>query len=389
MRVAVVTHYFPTSVNPWAGHSAYQTMRVLAKRCDLHVFYPVSTYPAILTPPSRRGGSIDRDWRPGEVDVTYIPYPALPVITRALNGYVIARTLLPHVRRYRPDIILNYVVYPNGFAAVRIARSLRVPSVVTAIGSDLNRMADPLCAALTRSTLRNADFVTTVSNDLANTARRLGADPARCKPKLNGCDTSIFYPADRAEARLELGLDPTAEIILYVGRLDFRKGLVELIDAMVSVHAARPQAHCYIIGDGPDEGIVRAAIAKHGLESAVTVVPSCVSRMVARWMAAADLVTLPSYNEGCPNVVLEALSAGRPVVATRVGGIPELMDDRCGRLIAARNVRELAEALEETLGKAWDPNLIARMRSRGWSDVSNDLFEILKETLARPLNHPR
>jgi glycosyltransferase involved in cell wall biosynthesis len=389
MRVAVVTHYFPTSVNPWAGHSAYQTMRILAKQCDLHVFYPVSTYPAILTPPSRRGGSIDRNWRPGEVDVTYIPYPALPVITRALNGFVIAHTLLPHVRCYRPDIILNYVVYPNGFAAVRIARALGVPSVVTAIGSDLNRMADPLCAALTRSTLRNADFVTTVSNDLANTARRLGANPDRCKPKLNGCDTSIFYPADRAEARLELGLDPQTEIILYVGRLDFRKGLVELIDAMVSVRATRPQAHCYIIGDGPDKGMLRTAIEKHHLESCITLAPSCVSKKVARWMAACDVVTLPSYNEGCPNVVLEALSAGRPVVATRVGGIPELMDDRCGRLVAARNVPELAEALEDTLIKVWDASLIASMRSRGWADVSDDLLEILKEALARPLSRPR
>ena len=76
---------------------------------------------------------------------------------------------------------------------------------------------------------------------------------------------------------------------------------------------------------------------------------ACPTTQVATWMAAADLVALPSYNEGCPNVVIEALSAGRPVVATHVGGVPELMDDTCGRLVAPMDTPALVQALDEVL----------------------------------------
>ena len=76
-------------------------------------------------------------------------------------------------------------------------------------------------------------------------------------------------------------------------------------------------------------------------------------------MAAADLVTLPSYMEGCPNVVLEALACGRPVVATNVGGIPEIMSDECGQLVPPRDPSALAQALASVLDRTWDAAAIS------------------------------
>ncbi len=379
LRVAVVTQYFPTSAQPWAGHSAYQTLRPLSRFCELHVFYPEARYPAWLTPPGARRPALNRTWSPPEVPVTYLPYPALPVISRPLNGWLMSRRLLPAVRTFAPNLILNYVVYPDGFAALRIARALRVPVVLTAIGSDLNRMSDRLVAALTRSTLRRADRTTTVSNDLRTTAIRLGAPAARTRAILNGCDTSVFYPRDRKQARQALSLDPSAEIVLYVGRLDVRKGLVELIEAMALLRQYRPVTRCHLIGDGPDKPILTAAILRNNLTAQVTLVPSCPTQAVAQWMAAADLVTLPSYREGCPNVVLEALAAGRPVVATHVGGIPELMDDTCGRLIPDHDATSLAHALNEVLSQSWSAEAISSRHSRSWHDVAQDLHQLLEE----------
>ena len=98
-------------------------------------------------------------------------------------------------------------------------------------------------------------------------------------------------------------------------------------------------------------------------------------------MAAADLVTLPSYREGCPNVVIEALASGRPVVATDVGGIPELMDGASGELVPARDAEALSAALDRVLGQPWDPRAISTRHSRSWSDVSNDVEAILRRTL--------
>lgn len=377
MRVAVVTQYFPTSAQPWAGHSAYQTLRRLALSCDVAVFYPFATYPAALRPKTSTA-AVDRNWQPAGVGAQYIAYPALPIVTRPLNGWTMYRRLLPHVRAYRPDVILNYVVYPDGYAAVRIGRALGVPVVLTAIGSDLNRIPGRLVGSLTRAALRGAAFTTTVSGDLLQTARRLGADPAHSAAILNGCDTAIFHPRDRSGARAALGIDAHAQVVLYAGRLDIRKGLRELVDAVAALRNRRPTLHCYLLGDGPDKPLLQQAIGRHNLQNTVSFVPAARTETVAQWMAAADLFTLPSYKEGCPNVVIEALASGRPVVATSVGGIPELMDAQSGRLVPAADAAALERALDETLSQQWSAEEIANRHHRSWEDVSNDLLAILQ-----------
>jgi teichuronic acid biosynthesis glycosyltransferase TuaC len=382
MRVAVITRYFPTSQEPWAGHSAYRTLRFLAQRCDLKVFYPESQYPKGLTPRSRANRAIDFNHQMPDVAVKYIPYPALPAISRPLNGWAAARSVLPFVRQFQPEIILNYIIYPDGQAATVVGRALRVPVVVTAIGSDLNRIPDPLCGVLTRRVLRRADGVITVSGDLLKTARKLGASPKRSRAILNGCDTSVFFPQDRDAARRALRIDAEGEAIVYVGRLDMAKGLGELAEAMARLHKGRPGARCYIVGDGPDKALVEQAIAKHEAGGCITLRPSCSTDEVALWMAAADVITLPSYREGCPNVVIEALASGRPVAASDVGGIPELMDDHSGRLFPARDAGALAVALEEVLAEKWDPAEISARHSRSWSDVADDVQKVLEQVLA-------
>lgn len=380
MRVAVITRYFPTSHEPWAGHSAYQTLRFLAQRCELKVFYPESQYPPLLTPKSRAGRRVDFNHAVAGVDVEYIPYLALPAVSRPLNGLSAARSILSSVRAWQPEIILNYIVYPDGEAARRVARALRIPFVVTAIGTDLN-VIPPLCDGLTRRVLREADYTITVSGDLLRTARSLGAPAERSGAVLNGCDTGIFHPRDRAQARALLGVPADTEAIVYIGRLDFAKGLRELISAVASLRGDRPRLQCYIVGDGLVRQQLLEMIGSNGADAQITLVPSCPTDGVAAWMAASDLVTLPSYREGCPNVVIEALASGRPVVATDVGGIPELMDEASGQMVPAHDAEALAAALDRVLAQPWDPQAIAARHSRNWSDVSDDVEVILRSVL--------
>jgi teichuronic acid biosynthesis glycosyltransferase TuaC len=113
------------------------------------------------------------------------------------------------------------------------------------------------------------------------------------------------------------------------------------------------------------------------------VLPGCAFDEVAVWMAAADLVTLPSYMEGCPNVVLEALACGRPVVATNVGGIPEIMDDSCGRMVLPRDPAALAEALAAVLDQSWDAAAISAHGSRSWSTVSAELLAVFESLVPK------
>lgn len=391
MRVAVITSYFPSSGQLWQGRTAVQTLRLLARRLPLKVFYPLSKPPAFLTSSSRASARLDPAWRPRdraglpEIDVAYIPYPVLPLISRPLNGWLAARAVLPHVRAWKPEVLLNYVIYPDGDAALRVAQALSLPLVTTAIGSDLNRIPNALVGRHIARTLRGATRTTTVSADLARTAIRLGAPADRTRPILNGCDTSVFFPQDRTLARRALNLPErsitgaSAQIALYVGRLDLAKGLIELIEATARLHATRPGLHLYLLGHGPDEPLLRNRIHALAAASYITLKSAVPMEQVAAWMAASDLVTLPSYREGCPNVIVEALAAGRPVVASNVGGIPELLDDSCGRMVAPRAIEPLTQALEETLSIEWDPAALHAAHRRSWDNVADDLQHTLEE----------
>lgn len=383
LRVAVITNYFPTSVQPWAGHSAYQTLLELAEECTVEVFYPESVYPSFLIPKSRTYTALDLSHEVPGIRTHYLPYRAVPIVSRPLNGWFAARAVRKKVKAFQPDVILSYIVYPDGFAAVRVGKSLGVPTLLIAIGSDLNRIPGRLVKLLTRYALRHADGVITVSHDLLKTARRLGAHRDRSVAILNGCDTSRFRPRDRVAARDALNIPQDHEAVLYVGRLDIRKGLIELIEAVSTLRRSRPLLHLYIVGEGADRIVLNESVTRWRAESCITFVPSCTTDRVAQWMSASDLVTLPSYKEGCPNVVLEALAAGRPVVATNVGGIPELMGQRSGRLIASHDARALAQALDEVLSERWDAHELAHRHERSWRDVSNDVLSFMHDVIRK------
>jgi glycosyltransferase involved in cell wall biosynthesis len=376
LKIAVITPYFPSSAEPWQGRSAYQTLRVLARDAEVRVFFPNAAYPSWLKPRSRGHGKLDPSYSPPDVKVSYHNYPALPLVSRPMNGWMAARVLLPHVRGFAPDLIFGCFLYPDAFAALKIARALSVPVVAMGIGSDINRIGDPISALHTRTVLREADFVVTVSGDLRAKAVAMGASPTKARAILNGCDLSVFHVMDRLGARQRLDIRPDAEAVVYMGRMDVRKGFRELVDAAASLHPQRPGMQVYLIGEGPDKSRIESVIQAREATGYIHALQGCAADDVAIWMAAADLVTLPSYMEGCPNVVLEALACGRPVVATNVGGIPEIMNSECGRLVPPRDPAALALALAAVLDTTWDAAAISAQGSRSWSAVAAELLEV-------------
>jgi glycosyltransferase involved in cell wall biosynthesis len=103
---------------------------------------------------------------------------------------------------------------------------------------------------------------------------------------------------------------------------------------------------------------------------------------VARWISAADLLTLPSWSEGYPNVVVEALACGTPVVATDVGGTREILRDDCGILVPPRNAQALREALEGATRRSWDRPAIAASMVRSWDDVARETLTVCESVVA-------
>ena len=379
-RIALVTDFFPNSEQPYRGTSTYQLVRRLAAFADVHVICPLPRYPRWLQPKSFDYRHVNLDYRLPDINVTYIEFPAIPVVTRALNGKICASHLLSCVRSLAPDLILNYWLYPQGYAAVEIGARLGVPSIVGSIGTDLNEIPDLVTRFFTRLTLQRATLVVTKSHSLRRAAIRLGADPTKIYAILNGCDTTVFRISDRLRARTELDIS-AQQLIVYVGRLARTKGLLELVEAFSTLRRRNKAVQLALIGDGPDQSIIAERAQALRVAEHMRFVSPQSPWGVSRWLAAATLLALPSYSEGCPNVVLEATSCGRPVVATHVGGIPEIVDERCAVLTAPRDVAGLAKALEIALERDWNENVIAHHFRRSWEDMARELYDVCLSSL--------
>jgi glycosyltransferase involved in cell wall biosynthesis len=251
------------------------------------------------------------------------------------------------------------------------------------IGSDINRIGDPISARYTRIVLEEADCLVTVSDDLRRKAVAMGAPAEKAHAVLNGCDLSVFKAGNRIEAREKLAreklkIGPDYEAVVFVGSIMMTKGVRELVEAAVALRPSRPRLHVYLVGNGSDMSMIEAAIEKDHAEGYIHLVPECGFREVAEWMTAADVVTLPSYMEGCPNVVIEALGCGRPVVATNVGGIPELVNEECGLLVPPRDAGALALALDSALDRTWDAEAISARWGRDWSAPAAELLALFE-----------
>jgi len=135
------------------------------------------------------------------------------------------------------------------------------------------------------------------------------------------------------------------------------------------------------VGDGPGGEHLRSKSKHLVLDDRITLNGACSSQKVAQWLAAANVLALPSYNEGYPNVVIEALSCGRPVIATNVGGILELVNEESGILIAPRDSRALAAAIEKAMDRRWDEHSISEQFRRGWDEAADELLRICELAL--------
>ena len=381
MRITVVTSYFPTSARPYGGNSAFQTLRHLKPHASIAVVSPQEHYPDIPFLKPARYEPVDTAWQPPDFETTYVTYPVVPILSRPFNGPICAKILLPHVRMTHPDLILNYWLYPDGYAAVRIARELRVPVVVGAIGSDIRTRNDPFTIRLVRETMLGANAIITVSEELRQQALTQGVPGEKITAILNGCDTAIFHPGDRAAARRETCCETSAELLVYAGNLLVTKGLDELLEAFITLAKSRPALRLAMVGQGPfrDSLARRAALA--GMEKRVLLPGRADAAGVANWMRAADIFCLPSYSEGCPNVLVEALACGCPVVATNVGGIPELVKKGCGLLVPPRDPAALRLGLEKALSRQWDRAKIARAATRSWDTVAAETLAVCRKAL--------
>jgi teichuronic acid biosynthesis glycosyltransferase TuaC len=380
-----ITKIFPNAIEPLSAPFNRQQFAALAAHCDLDVMATIPWFPgaSVLSKWSSAGklSAVPRREQIEGLEVTHPRTLFFPRLAHVAWGPLYAASIAPALHEYRGkvDVVLGSWAYPDGFAAICAARMLGVPAVVKLHGSDINQLAKlPGPRAMLRWALPRAAHVVAVSQALATDVIALGVKPDRVSVVMNGVDATRFYPQDRLAARAGLGVSATAQLALYVGNLKPEKGVGELARAWPNVTRHLPHAELAVIGGGPQHDDI---VAKAGAR-AVMLGPQPPAK-VAQWMAACDLLVLPSHNEGTPNVVLEALASGRRVVATSVGGIPDLITSpSLGTLVPPNNSAALAEALVSTLPRAYDPAVVAKLGARGgWAASAEALYDVLRATV--------
>ncbi|MEM9742745.1 MAG: glycosyltransferase [Pseudomonadota bacterium] len=372
MKITVFSNLYPSSSAPHRGVFNAQKFKHLSAHHSLQILVPV---PWIEWLKGGRPKSLET------LSATYFPYWYPPKFGRRLYGNFLAesaRTTHRDVKAFSPDVVYGSYLFPDGFAAASLAKRFNRPLVLGLHGSDVNvHLQYPSRRKRLLKTLSYANRTISVSAALKGHLTNAGADPDRIVPIYNGIDRSRFYPKNKDEARQHLGLG-SEPLALFVGNLLRSKGVFDFLRALADLDQLPLQG--YIVGTGGDSSELDASIAQSKVRSRVHRVGPKPHSALPDWFAAADVICLPSYREGVPNVLLEAMASGRPVVATRVGGIPEIVTPDCGILVDAGDTHSLSHALREAMQTDWDPDAIS-------SNPCIQSWEANAEQISRELHH--
>jgi len=291
----------------------------------------------------------------------------------------------PFIRRLRREwefeAVLGIWAYPDTYVAGLLARDSACPLVANVIGSDINELpSKPHMRPRVKAALDSAYRVIALSRAMQQRVVELGVASEKVLVQYNGVDGERFRPDSKGDSRRRLGYTGAGPLICYVGNLLPEKGPDILINGfkVLTEHMRERGAELVILGDGPLMRPLESLVREYGLEGRVRLLGRRPNAEVAAWVSAADVLCLPSRREGCPNVVLEALASGRPVVASNVGGVPELLEKDNGLLVPPGQPRLLGEALAAAVSRDWCPeHLRSTVPCLSWRDFGAGFHRVL------------
>jgi glycosyltransferase involved in cell wall biosynthesis len=388
MRILTFSTLYPNAARP--GHGLFVETRlrqlVASGRVEAKVVAPVPWFPFAST---RFGdyalhARTPRTEERNGLDVFHPRYVVLPKVGMSVAPYLLYRAARPVLKRllerYPFDLIDAHYFYPDGVAAVMLGKALNKPVVVTARGTDLNLISQ---YALPRRMIRwaacHAAGVITVSQALKNRLQALGVPDSAIEVLRNGVDLQRFSPVDRDAARQRLGMK--RKTLLSVGNLLLFKGHQLAIQAL----RALPDYDLMIIGAGPDRPTLEAMVRTSEVGERVRFTGSIDQDALREHYGAADALILASSREGWPNVLLEAMACGTPVIANTVGGTPEIVTSPdAGLLIAERSAEALAEAIRRLFSQYPDRGATRRHAERfSWAATTSGQLQLFGRIAAQ------
>ena len=354
LKILTFTTLYPSRLRPQHGIFVETRLRKLAESgaVEARVVAPRPWFP-FASPHFGRYALFAQQPREEMRHGLHVDYPRylqLPKIGMGVAPLAMFTALLPvlrgqlrHGRDF--DLIDAHYFYPDGVAAVLLGRALGRPVVVTARGSDLNVIAEhAVPRRWIRWAARRADGLVAVSHGLQRRFGALGVARERVRVLRNGVDPALFRPADRDTARRALGLSgPT---LLAVGNLVPLKRHRMMVEAL----AGLPGIDLVIVGDGPERGAIERLARECRVADRVRLLGRLPQDRLPEVYSAADVLVLVSTHEGWPNVLLESMACGTPVIASGIDGIADIVASReAGRIVHEPNPDHLAAAIRDLL----------------------------------------
>jgi len=389
MRLLTFTTLYPNTQQ--GSHGIFVENRLMqlvaSGQATAEVVAPVALVPDIVGIPQRfrRLSAVPASEERGGIKVyhpRYLLLPKVSMVAAPMSLYLAAKRCLSTVLAQGGDfdLIDAHYFYPDGVAAVMLGRCFGKPVTITARGSDIHVLAQHRWPRkMIQWAAREAAGIVTVCEALKGSLVALGVSPDKIRVLRNGVDLEKFRPGDRAAARDKHGIDGVT--LLSVGNLVPLKGHDLAIKALASL----PQARLVIVGEGPEETSLRGLAAELKVADRVRFLGRLPQDALPSLYLAADVLLLLSTHEGWANVLLEAMACGTPVVASNVGGTPEVVGaSDVGELVHERSPSHVAEAIQRLLRRKPDRRAV-RSYAEGFSwDATTsgqlNLFEnILRE----------
>jgi len=361
MRILVISNLYPYNANKVYGvFTARQFAMAARLGAEVTVLFTQVWIPGLL---QQFGPFKNYDLNRAPVEYPGVKVIQVPCVrwTRGIGGlrwdglmfYASGRKVAFQLHRENPfDIIYGKGVLPCGDGAVRLKKQLNIPVVAEGIGGDVN-VAPDYSPAMYRHFLRTVQGLDGAVADGKGVADRLSGVMHKDIPTIHGLvDMESFKPvSDKNTLRRQLNIPEKSLVLLFVGNLKREKGLYELLEVMGQIRGRIPGAVLNICGRGSEHNGLKAKIAELGVGDIVRLAGAVDPGDMHRWMQAADVFVLPSYTEGMPNVVMEAMACGLPTISTTVGGLPDGIGDSEGAiLVEPQAVQPLAEAMLRVSG---------------------------------------
>jgi len=383
LRILTLATLFPNAAHPNFGIFVERQTAGLAARTgvDVTIINPVGIPPWPFNRSSRYAAlgalPVHEQWHGLNV---YRPrFTLIPKFGGPRNPASIAKAVLPIARQLHEakpfDLIDTEFFYPDGPAAMRIARALGLPFTVKARGADIHHWGQEKgCAEQLLEAADRAAGLLAVSGALKADMTALGMDADKIMVHYTGLDQARFKPRDRLAEKARLGIDGAA--ILCVGALIPRKNQALLIEALPQLTGVS----LLLAGKGEMESDYRALARRLGVADRVRFLGNVPHDDLPGLYAAADVMALVSKSEGLANAWVEALACGTPVIASNVGGAPELIQSSDAGRIVKQDAAAIVSATRELLDNPVPPKRVAAQVAHfSWAANAEKLERFLRE----------